>query len=107
MRLVLIDESLPRPLAKVLVGFDFETVHGAGWSSAKNGELLRLASARFEVFLTGDKNLRYQQNLSKFSLGIVVVAGRSTKLEDLLPLVPAMHEAIRTVKVGELVEIGA
>ncbi len=100
---MLLDESLPRRLGGVLSGLEVVTVNEAGWSGTKNGELLRLASEHFDVFLTGDKNLPHQQNLRKISLGVVVVGGYSTKLEDLLPLVPRIREGIERVSGGELI----
>lgn len=89
MKRVLADELLPRPLLKSFDAFDIKTVAEQGWAGKTNGELLRLAEPLFDVLLTGDKNLRFQQNLSKYELGVVVMAARSTTLEDLLPLVPA------------------
>lgn len=105
MRRVLLDENLPRPLAGVLSGLEIVTVQDAGWAGTKNGELLALAAERFDVFLTGDKNLRFQQNLTRFSIGIVLAAGRSTRLDDLLPMVPKLREAIDAVAPGKLVEV--
>ena len=106
MRRVLLDESLPRPLAEVLTDLDVVTVLEAGWAGKKNGELLDLAQREFDVLLTGDKNLRFQQNLAQYSIGLVVAAGRGTKLEDLLPMVPALREAIGAVAPGSFIEVG-
>jgi hypothetical protein len=61
---VLLDECLPRYLKSALAGHEVRTVQESGWSGLKNGELLNLAEPRFEVFLTSDQNLRYQQNLA-------------------------------------------
>ena len=69
---ILIDESLPRYLKLVLASHDVKTVQEIGWGGIKNGPLLSLAEADFDVFLTGDKNLRYQQNLKARKLAIVV-----------------------------------
>ena len=75
--LVLLDESLPRQLAQELTGIDVRTVHKQGWSGLSNGELLRRAQAEgFDVFLTADQNLEYQQNLSGSGLGVVVMLRR-------------------------------
>ena len=63
---VLLDESLPRPLAALLAGHDVETVAAMGWSSKTNGELLRLAAESFDVLVTSDRNLEHQQNLTLF-----------------------------------------
>lgn len=73
----LLDESLPRGLARHLTGLDVETVFDRGWSGLKNGDLLGRAASHFEVFITADQNLRYQQNLAGFDIGVVVLAARS------------------------------
>ena len=74
MRRVLFDEDVPRPLRRDLHGFEIQTVVEAGWSGVKNGELLRRADEVFDVFLTADRNLAFQQNLSKVRPGVVVLA---------------------------------
>jgi len=60
---VLLDESLPRPLAALLSGHEVRTVATVGWSGIENGELLRLAAERFDVLITADRNVEHQQNL--------------------------------------------
>lgn len=60
---VLLDECLPRQLKWQLPGHDVATVPERGWAGTKNGELLRLAAAEFDVFVTVDQNLRFQRNL--------------------------------------------
>jgi hypothetical protein len=59
-----------------------------GWAGVKNGRLLTLAHKQFEVFITGDRNLSYQQNLSEYSIAVVVVHAESTRLVHLRPLMP-------------------
>ena len=109
MRLrILIDEQLPRQLAPYLVGHDARTVQQASWAGLKNGALLTKAEgAGFSVFLTGDQNLEFQQNISRRRLGVVVLCAVSNALEDLLPLVPAALNAIATVRSGQLVRVKA
>lgn len=109
MRLrILIDEQLPRQLAPYLVGHDARTGQQESWAGLKNGELLAKAEdAGFSVFLTGDQNIEFQQNISKSRLGVVVLCGVSNALEDLLPLVPAALTAIATVRSGQLVHVEA
>jgi predicted nuclease of predicted toxin-antitoxin system len=68
---VLLDECVPRPLRKLLPDHQVQTVQDAGWEGKHNGELLVLAEARFDVFITADKNLRYQQKLNARKIGIV------------------------------------
>jgi hypothetical protein len=74
----------------------------------KNGELLRRAAAdAFEIFLTADQNLTYQQNLTGSPLCVIVLAARSNTVEDLLPLVPALLLAIKEARAGEIRKVGA
>ena len=104
---VLLDEQLPRPLARHLVGHDVRTVQQQGWAGLKNGELLRRAEeAGFEVFLTADQNLEFQQNLTRSLLRIVVLVASSTALEDLLPLVENILLTIPTLQPGQVQQIG-
>ena len=75
-----------RQLARHLVGHDVRTVQQEAWAGLKNGVLLSEAEAAgFSVFVTGDQNLEYQQNLAKRKLGVVVLGAASNTLEDLLP----------------------
>src|SRR5262245_17466383 len=103
---VLLDECLPRRLKKLLTGHDVQTVPEAGWAGKKNGELLALLAGRFEVFVTIDKNMVYQQNLTQVSFGVVVLSARSNRLADLEPLVPKVLDALRGLKPGQLVRVG-
>lgn len=102
MRRVLFDEDVPRQLRRDLPDFEIQTVAEMGWAGLKNGELLSRAEKVFEVFVTADRNLRFQQNLAKFSIGIVVLAAGSTKLEALRPLVDEIRSAIVTVQAGQV-----
>lgn len=102
MRRVLLDENLPRLLKRELPGFEVRTVAEVGWAGVKNGKLLRLAEAEYDVFLTADKNLSFQQPLNTLQLGVVVLRAPTTKLEDLLPLVPEILEALSRVEKGHV-----
>ncbi len=103
---VLLDECLPKRLAKEIVGHEVHTVAEMGWSGKKNGELLRLTAASdFQVFLTGDQNLRYQQNLGSTDVAVIVLGAISNRLHDLLPLMPALLSALETIRKGELKEL--
>jgi hypothetical protein len=81
MARVLLDESLPRQLAPLLVGHDVQTVRQAGWAGLSNGELLRQAATRFDVLATGDKSMQYQQNLPAIKIGLVIVVSRDNRVE--------------------------
>jgi hypothetical protein len=103
---VLLDEQLPRHLARELRGHDVSTVQQKGWAGLKNGELLRRAGdAGFEVFVTADRNLEFQQNLSQTLLGVVFLIAPSNALEDLLPLVPGLLAAIPKCSAGKILRV--
>ena len=105
---VLLDEQLPRQLARHLAGHDVRTVQQQSWAGLKNGALLRAAEAAgFSVLVTGDQNLEHQQNLTKRALGIVVLGAASNAIEDLLPLVGAALAAIGRVQPGQVIRVAA
>lgn len=89
-------------------GHEVFTVTEMKWSGIRNGELLTLAiNAGFAVFVTADQNLKYQQNLRNYRIGIVVLIARSNKIDDLQVLVPEALEAIRSITPGKFINIGA
>jgi predicted nuclease of predicted toxin-antitoxin system len=103
---VLLDEQLPRQLARYLPGHDVRTVQQQSWAGLKNGALLTEAEhAGFSVFLTGDRSLEYQQNLRERKLGVIVLAAASNALEDLVPLVPETLAAIESVQPGQVLRV--
>lgn len=104
---ILLDECLPRRLTQELVGHDTHTVPEMGWASKRNGELLALAEGQFEVFLTVDRNLSFQNDVHRFSLAIVVLRAKSNKLGDLRPLVPELLTTLATVVPGRVVPVGS
>lgn len=99
---VILDECLPKRLARELPGHDVLTVPQMGWSGISNGKLLALICGNFEVFVTGDGNLPFQQNLKDLPVAVIVLRARSNKIEDLGPLVPALLAALASIKTGEL-----
>lgn len=103
---VLLDEQLPRQLATHLVGHEVRTVQQQAWAGMKNGALLTAAeTSGFHVFLTGDRNLEHQQNLSGCRLGVVVMTAPSNALEDLIPLVAEALRAIGRIQPGEVLRV--
>ena len=91
---ILLDESLPSELKAELSEHDVRTVQEAGWSGLSNGELLTLAAPRFDVFVTADQNLQYQQNLSALPVAVVVLVAKSNRLQDLRPLLPDLLDRL-------------
>lgn len=100
---VLLDECLDRRLARDLDGHDVVTVPQAGWAGVKNGELLRLAQAQFDVFVTVDRNLSFQQHLSQFSIAVIVLQAATNRLDDLRPLVPQLQQVLVTAPKGQVI----
>ena len=104
---ILLDECLPRDLRKHLVGHECETVPKAGFAGTSNGELLALAErSGWQVLLTMDQGMPYQQNLKGRAISLAIVRARSNRLPDLLPHVPPILEALRSIKRGQAVRIG-
>jgi predicted nuclease of predicted toxin-antitoxin system len=105
---VLIDECVPRRFKSSLLGGDREcsTVAEAGFAGKKNGELLRLAEGAFDVFVTVDQGLEYQQNLTGMKIAVIVIRSRSNRFADLQPHAAACIQALKSIKSGQLVRIG-
>lgn len=104
---VLLDENLDRRLKRYLPPDEFEalTVQERGWGSIENGELLRLAQGKFDIFLTVDRGIPHQQNLSRFDVALALLEARGDKLADLFPLMGAAIEAMRSARAGEVVRV--
>jgi predicted nuclease of predicted toxin-antitoxin system len=102
---ILLDECVPKRLKRVFEVGDVVTVPEMGWAGIKNGELLSLASDNFDVFVTIDQNLRFQQNLDDLNLIVVVLIARNNKVETLRPLIPTMLENLQAAKSGEVIEV--
>ena len=103
---VLLDECLPRRLKHDLAGHDVRTAPEMGWASKKNGELLALAAAKFDVFLTSDRNRSHQLNVDRFDIAVLVLVAGSNRLDDLSPLVPQILEVIVKAPAGSITEVG-
>ena len=104
---VLLDENVPHDLVAALVGHDVVTVQGMGWSGTLNGELLRRASGSIEAFVTMDRKLERQHDVSALPFGVVVVRARSSKMQDLLPLVADLLRVLATIEPGQVTSVGA
>jgi hypothetical protein len=97
---IFLDECVDRRLARELVGHEARTARDMGWTTIVNGRLLTLAAEQFDVFVTVDRNLSFQQNLATFSVAVVVLRARSNRLADLQPLVPKLPEAVAAAPSG-------
>ena len=101
------DECVTRYLKTEFAGHDVYTVDEAGLKGLKNGNLLRAASGKFDVLITVDKSLSYQQNLSLFGLAILVLAASSNALRALKPLIPRALRALDRIEPGQVVRVDA
>jgi hypothetical protein len=104
---VLLDECIPRRFKYVLPDHECQTVPEAGLAGRKNGLLLLLAeSSGFEVFITMDKGLPYQQNLAGHRIAILIVRAKSNRLEDLLPHLDGCRSAMKSIQPGDVTLVG-
>jgi hypothetical protein len=97
---VLLDECVDWRLARDIVGHEVKTARQMGWTTIKNGELLALAAGQFEVFVTVDRNLSFQQNLVSYPIAVIVLCAKANRLVDLKPLVPKLMAAMESVRPG-------
>lgn len=104
---VLLDECLNWRLSRALPGHYCVSVQRMGWSGVQNGRLLTLAvENRFDVFLTGDRNLAFQQNRTKHRIAVVVLESTGTELHQTMPLMPKVLVLLPTAKAGQVVRVG-
>ena len=88
------------------LGYEAETVRHAGYGAKKNGELLSLMDGRWDVLLTNDRNIQYQQNMAGRNVSILILCAKSNRIKDLLPLMPACADALLSISPGRIVEVG-
>lgn len=100
---VLLDESVPRLVQERLPRLAIRTVQEMGWNGLNNGDLLKRAESQFDVFITADKKLRYQQNLSNTRLAIIVLPSNQVKIVG--ALLSTIEHTIRTTRAGTVFEI--
>jgi predicted nuclease of predicted toxin-antitoxin system len=100
---ILFDECVPWPLRKVLTGHECRTAQQMGWKSIKNGELLALAEEHFDLFLTSDQNLAYQQNLAGRRIAILELS--TNKLRRLQAAAAMIQAAVGTIQPGDFLRL--
>lgn len=104
---MLLDECVDRRLAGGIQGHDVKTVPEVGWAALKNGELLARAQHEFEAFVTVDRNLPFQQDLSRFSIAVIVLRARSNRLADLRSLIPDLLATLPGANRGTVTWVGS
>lgn len=100
---ILIDECVPRRIKQLLSGHEAQTVQELGYSGYLNGELLRIAEDRFDLFITSDQNLRYQQNLTERTLAILMLSTNDWKLIE--NAAGSILSTVDTIKSAEFIEL--
>ena len=105
MRLLL-DECVPRALRNDIPGHEVKTVAEVSWGGVKNGELLQFAAAEFDLLITVDRNLEYQQSFEGLSLAVIVIHAPSNDVAVLRPLMPAVIAATAQTKPGVVTHVG-
>lgn len=102
---ILLDECLPRKLKRMFSEYEAFTVQDMGWTGTKNGALLRLAEVEFDVFITADQNLTYQQNLRSNVLRIIVLVAPNNSFATFQALMPQVNSNLDKIQPGEVVRI--
>lgn len=102
---ILIDECLDWRLCRALSGHDCASVHQMNWDGFSNGLLLQKAEQEFDVFLTGDTNLSFQQNVTSFNIAVIVLEAGSTRLADTIKLIPAILKLLSTIQSGQVIRV--
>jgi predicted nuclease of predicted toxin-antitoxin system len=106
---LLFDECVPRKVTFLFAdgGHDCETVRDAGFSGKENGELLALAEGHFDVLVTIDKNIRYQQNMTGRNISVLIIRPASNDVDDIRPHVPNALVALRSLGQARYLKSGS
>jgi len=104
---VLFDNGVPKPLRRHLPGHYVRTAFECGWAKLENGDLLAAAASDFEVLITTDSNLQYQQHVDQYEIAVIVLRAFDLSLESFLPLVPELLERITDTQPGKIAYVYA
>jgi len=102
---ILIDECLDWRLSRALPEHHCASVNQMHWRGLTNGMLLQNAQTEFDVFLTSDTNLSFQQNLTRFNIAVIVLEARSTCLVDTIKLMPQVKSILTNIQPGQVIRI--
>ena len=102
---ILLDERVNWRVKRALIGHEVSSVQEQGWSTIKNGALLNLADQQFDVLLTIDRNIPYQQNMQGRHIAIFIMLVASNRIESLLPVVPSLLEFLSNVQSGQVYRV--
>jgi hypothetical protein len=102
---IIFDENVPVMLKSALKGYQITSVQEEGWGGIKNGELILLINGQFDIFITADKNLRYQQNLTNRKIAIIELPCNSRRL--VMPMAPRILAAAQLAQPNAYIELKA
>ncbi len=102
---LLLDECVTRHLKRELASHEVHTVEEAGFKGLENGDLLKAASGVYEVLITVDRNIPYQQNLASLNIAILILAAKKNSYMRLKPLIPRALSALESIKAGDVIRI--
>lgn len=102
---VFLDECIDWRLSRDLIGHDVKTARQMGWTAVKNGELLALVAKEFDAFVTVDRNLAFQQNVTGINVAVIVLRAKSNRLDDLKALVPELLRSLTDAPPGQVLEV--
>jgi predicted nuclease of predicted toxin-antitoxin system len=104
---ILFDQGVPKKLRRHLLGHEVCTAYEAGLSELENGALLRQAQTDFDILITTDSNIRYQQRLPDYDIALIALRAFTNALEDYLPLVPQIMNTLDVIEPGQVVYLYA
>jgi predicted nuclease of predicted toxin-antitoxin system len=104
---ILLDECVPARLARAFPDHAVQSVTQIGWRSSKDGPLLEFAQGRFDVFVTVDRQLEKQNDLSKLKLGFVIARVLNNRLDGFLPIFDELNTAAQNVRFGEVIYVAS
>ena len=108
MKRVLLDENLDWRLKSSFdTSVDVSTVRDKGWDGLENGELLQVAESEFDVLVTLDRNLQYQQHIAELDLAIILISCRTSRRSDIEPVMPAVNRAVQESRPGTVTTVAA
>ena len=103
---VLLDENLDWRLVRYFdADFQVTTVSQQGWKGMRNGELLRRASKVFDALITMDRGIEHQQNLRKYTIGVILISAKSNRLQNIQPAMPRVNQLLKTLKSGQVIPV--
>lgn len=104
---IILDECIPKKFKALIQGHEVWTVPEKGWAGVKNGKLLALIQSEFDVFVTVDRNLAFQQNMKDLKITVMVLHSASNRFEELKKLAPELMQKLNVARTDDVVSVGS